>query len=71
LAPKPTELRVGASQLLAHRVIGMSVSAPLFLHGLVPRPPRDPNYLPIGQFQKRCVSKIEQSMHLHLSIDLA
>jgi hypothetical protein len=49
----------------------MSASAPLFLHGLVPRPLRDPNSLPIGQFQKRCVSKIAQSMHLHLSIDLA
>jgi hypothetical protein len=71
LAPKRAGLRVGASQLLAHHVIGMSASAPLFLHGLVPRPLRDPNSLPIGQFQKRCVSKIAQSMHLHLSIDLA
>jgi len=52
LAPTRTGLRVGASRLLAHRAIGMSASAPLFLHGLSVPAPGTPNSLPIGQFSK-------------------
>jgi hypothetical protein len=71
LSPKRAGLRVGASQFLAHHVIGMSASAPFFCTALsrirsgTPIPGRS------AQFQKRCVSKIAQSMHLHLSVDLA
>jgi hypothetical protein len=71
LSPKRAGLRVGASQLLAHHVIGMSASALFFCTALsrvcsgTPIPGRS------ARFQKRCVSEIAQSMHLHLSIDLA
>src|SRR4029079_13561648 len=53
-----------------HRAIGMSASAPLFLHGLSVPAPGTPIPCRSASFQKRCVSKIAQSMRLHLSGDI-